>query len=70
MERSDITHRARTDADFVAAIRTNPSTAPAEYELSDETIAAIESGDESRIRAALGVEYRKGVPNLAPPDRV
>lgn len=57
------------DPDFVDAVLSDPSAALAEYDLSQETVEAVESGDETRIRSALGRELAGGVPNQSPPNR-
>ncbi|MFP8951632.1 hypothetical protein ACLI4Z_01490 [Natrialbaceae archaeon A-arb3/5] len=69
MSREEIAHRSMADNEFAAAVRTDPSTALESYDCSDEEIEAIESGDEAKIRSALGLEYDAGVPNQGPPRR-
>lgn len=69
MAQHEFTQRLMTDTDFIETIRANPSKALAEYDVSDEVLAAIESGDETRIRSTLGQELEAGVPNASPPDR-
>lgn len=65
----ELSRRAVTDREFAAAVRNDPASALAEYDVSDDAIEAIESGDEERIRAVLGIEYGAGVPNQGPPRR-
>ena len=63
MTTHDIVHRSMVDEEFAAAVRRDPASALDEYDVSAATVEAFESGDESRIRAALGAEYDAGVPN-------
>jgi len=67
---SEIVHRSNADTDFVDAIRSNPEAALAEYDVSDEVLKAIKSGDEMRIRAVFGQEMEAGIPNAPSPERV
>ena len=70
MSSSEITHRSLTDKDFANAVQSNPSEALDEYDLSPDVIEAIESGDETQIRSALGQDLEAGKPNQGPPERV
>jgi hypothetical protein len=69
MTRKEITHRSMEDIGFGEAVRSKPDSALAEYDLSEAEIQAIDSGDENRIRSALGQEMEAGVPN-SPPGRM
>lgn len=64
MPQTDLLHRAMRDFDFRSKIREDPSAVSEEYDLSDETVKALESGDETRIRDALMAKSDpRAVPN-------
>lgn len=70
MSSSEISHRSLDDRDFAKEVRSTPSKALEEYDLSADVIEAIKSGDETRIRSALNQELANGVANCSPPEKV
>ena len=48
--------RTMTDEAFLDRFRADPEAALADYDLTDEEVAALREGDEIGIREAAGIE--------------
>lgn len=66
---STILHRSATSETFLEAVRSDPKAALAEYDVSNDVVEAVQSGDEAAIRDALDATLQSGIPNQKPPER-